>query len=64
MMNSGKRKLYREGNIEDFYVIEEESSLGEGASAVVRRAIKRDTGEPVAIKILDRYQKIKIKFKF
>ena len=32
-----KRSLKREGFIEDFYLIEEEEVLGEGASAVVRK---------------------------
>ncbi len=50
-----KKTLYREGYIEDFYVIEEDSLLGEGGSAVVRKGIKRDTGEAFAIKIIDKY---------
>jgi hypothetical protein len=53
-MNKSKRRLYREGYIEDFYVIEEDNLLGEGGSAVVRKGIKKDTGEPVAIKIIDK----------
>ena len=51
-MNS-KKKLHREGNIEDFYVIDEDQMLGEGGSAIVRKGIKKDTGESYAIKIID-----------
>lgn len=50
-----KRSLFREGDIEDYYVIEEDNLLGEGGSAVVRKGIKRETGEAFAIKILDKY---------
>jgi hypothetical protein len=49
-----KKSLYREGYIEDYYIIEEDNFLGEGGSAVVRKGIKRETGEAVAIKILDK----------
>jgi hypothetical protein len=49
-----KKSLYREGFIEDFYEIDEEDYLGEGGSAIVRRAIKRETGELYAIKIMDK----------
>jgi calcium/calmodulin-dependent protein kinase I len=51
---SAKRSLKRDGFIEDFYLIEEEEILGEGASAVVRKGIKRDTGDAYAIKIIDK----------
>jgi hypothetical protein len=49
-----RRALYKEGNIEDFYIIEEDGFLGEGGSAIVRKGIKKDTGEAFAIKILDK----------
>jgi hypothetical protein len=49
-----KKCLFKEGYIEDFYVIEEDETLGEGASGVVRKGIKKDTGEAYAIKIIDR----------
>ncbi len=53
-MNKSKRRLYRKGLVEDFYIIEEEDMLGEGGSGVVRKGTKKDTGESVAIKILDK----------
>jgi hypothetical protein len=40
-MEGAKRSLKREGKIEDFYIIEENEILGEGASAVVRKGIKK-----------------------
>ena len=46
--------LKRDGNIDDFYLIEENNVLGEGASAVVRKGIKKETGEVFAIKIIDK----------
>ena len=49
-----KRTLFKDGYIEDFYLIEEDNLLGEGGSAVVRKAINKETGETVAIKILDK----------
>lgn len=49
-----KRSLYREGNIEDQYIIEEDEVLGEGGSAIVRKGMKRDSGEYYAIKIIDK----------
>lgn len=49
-----KKSLFRAGYIEDHYVIEEDNLLGEGGFAVVRRGIKRDTGEAYAIKIIDK----------
>jgi hypothetical protein len=49
-----RRSLYREGDIEDNYIIEDDDIIGEGGSSVVRRGIKRDTGETFAIKILDK----------
>ena len=52
--NKKERTLFREGYIEDFYIIEEEDLLGEGGSAVVRKATKKDSGEQVAVKILDK----------
>ena len=52
--NVSKRSLYREGDIEDFYIIEEDNILGEGGFSVVRKGIKRDTGETFAVKILDK----------
>jgi hypothetical protein len=48
------KSLFREGYIEDFYAIDEEDFLGEGGSAIVRRAISRETGNNYAIKILDK----------
>jgi calcium/calmodulin-dependent protein kinase I len=51
-----KSKLYHEGLIEDFYIIEQDTILGEGASAIVRKGIKRDSGESYAIKIIDKTQ--------
>ncbi len=48
------KSLIREGNIEDVYDIDDEDYLGEGGSAIVRRAIKRATGDQYAIKILDK----------
>jgi hypothetical protein len=55
-MNSSvnKRALFREGDIEDFYIIEDDNIIGEGGFSVVRRGIKRETGETFAIKILDK----------
>ena len=52
--NSFQRNIKREGNIEDFYIIEENEILGKGASAVVRKGIKIDTGEAYAIKIINK----------
>ena len=51
-----KSKLFREGLIEDFYIIEQDTILGEGASAIVRKGIKKDSGETYAIKIIDKSQ--------
>ena len=51
-----KSKLFREGFIEDVYIIEQDTVLGEGASAIVRKGIKRDSGETYAIKIIDKSQ--------
>ena len=51
-----KSKLLREGFIEDVYIIEQDTVLGEGASAIVRKGIKRDSGETYAIKIIDKSQ--------
>jgi len=48
------KSLFKEGYIEDFYEIEEEDYLGEGGSAIVRKAIRRQTGDLYAIKILDK----------
>lgn len=53
-MEQKKNSLKREGLIEDVYLIEENEILGEGASAVVRKGIKKDTGETFAIKIIDK----------
>lgn len=53
-MKSSKRSLYREGYIEDHYIIDDECYLGEGGSGIVRKGIKRDTGESMAIKIIDK----------
>ena len=55
-MDGAKRTLKREGKIEDYYIIEENEILGEGASAVVRKGIKKDNGETYAIKIIDKEQ--------
>ena len=55
-MDVAKRTLKREGKIEDYYIIEENEILGEGASAVVRKGIKKDNGETYAIKIIDKEQ--------
>ena len=52
--NSFQRDIKKEGNIEDFYIIEENEILGKGASAVVRKGIKIDTGEAFAIKIINK----------
>jgi hypothetical protein len=54
-MYTDSKSLYREGDIEDFYIIEEDNIIGEGGFSVVRKAIKRETGEIFAIKILDKY---------
>ena len=54
MKNSFQREIKKEGNIEDFYIIEENEILGKGASAVVRKGIKIDTGEAFAIKIINK----------
>ena len=51
---SNKNSLYRSGLIEDVYLIDQETVLGEGASAIVRKGIKRDSGETFAIKIIDK----------
>ena len=51
-----KSKLFRKGFIEDVYIIEQDTVLGEGASAIVRKGIKRDSGETYAIKIIDKSQ--------
>ena len=53
-MDSFQRNLKHDGEIEDFYVIDEDEILGEGTSAVVRRGIKKETGEAFAIKIIDK----------
>ena len=53
-MESFQRNLFHEGQIEDFYVIDEEATLGEGANAIVRKGVKKDTGESFAIKIIDK----------
>jgi len=52
--SSFQREIKKEGNIEDFYIIEESEILGKGASAVVRKGIKIDTGEAFAIKIINK----------
>ena len=52
--SSFQRDIKKEGNIEDFYIIEENEILGKGASAVVRKGIKIDTGEAFAIKIINK----------
>lgn len=49
-----KKTLKRDGEIQDYYAIDEDSFLGEGGSGIVRRGIKRDTGESFAIKIIDK----------
>ena len=57
MLNSNKsfqRDIKKEGNIEDFYAIEENEILGKGASAVVRMGIKIETGQAYAIKIINK----------
>jgi hypothetical protein len=54
-INVYKRSLYREGDIDDYYIIEDDFILGEGGFSVVRRGIKRDTGETFAVKIIDKY---------
>ena len=51
---SNKNSLYRSGLIEDVDLIDQETVLGEGASAIVRKGIKRDSGESFAIKIIDK----------
>ncbi len=48
------RKLYRPGLIEDVYLIEEENRLGEGGSGIVIKAEHRETGNIVAIKIIEK----------
>ena len=52
--NTFNREIKREGNIEDYYIIEENEILGKGASAVVRKGIKIETGEAFAIKIINK----------
>jgi hypothetical protein len=47
---SFQREIKKEGNIEDHYIIEENEILGKGASAVVRKGIKIDTGKPSQLK--------------
>ena len=54
MKSSFQREIKREGNIEDYYIIEENEILGKGATAVVRKGIKIDTGEAFAIKIINK----------
>jgi hypothetical protein len=54
-MYTDSKSLYREGDIQDFYITEEDNIIGEGGFSVVRKAIKRETGEIFAIKILDKY---------
>ena len=54
MKNTFQREIKKEGNIEDVYIIEENEVLGKGASAVVRKGIKIDTGEAYAIKIINK----------
>lgn len=44
---------YRKDNIKDNYKFDK--VLGEGSFAVVRKGIKKSTGEEVAIKIIDKY---------
>jgi hypothetical protein len=52
--NVNNRSLFREGDIDDYYIIEDDCIIGEGGFSVVRKGIKRDTGETYAIKILDK----------
>lgn len=54
-MDSKAKSLFKQGYIEEFYDIDEEDYLGEGGSAIVRKGIKKGTGEQYAIKILDKY---------
>ena len=45
--------LYHKGeDIQEYYKLEEE--LGRGSFAIVHRAINRETGEKVAVKIFER----------
>ena len=53
-MNVNKRSLYHEGDIEDYYIIEDDDIIGEGGFSIVRRGIHRETGETFAIKIIDK----------
>jgi len=53
-MDSKAKSLFKQGYIEEFYDIDEEDYLGEGGSAIVRKGIKKGTGEQYAIKILDK----------
>ena len=47
-----KSSFYKVGNIKDEYKFDK--VLGEGSFAVVRKGIKKSTGEEVAIKIIDK----------
>jgi hypothetical protein len=49
-----KKSLFKDGYVEDFYEIDEEDYLGEGGSAIVRKAIKKESGDVYAIKIMDK----------
>lgn len=44
---------HRDVDIEEKYTIDEDSILGEGLTAVVRKAIHIETGQEYAIKFID-----------
>lgn len=48
-----KMEIYNDVDIEDKYIIDEDSILGEGITAVVRKAINIETGQEYAIKFID-----------
>ena len=54
--NAFIRNLKHEGKIEDFYAIDENTILGEGASSIVRKGVNLKTGDAFAIKIIDKTQ--------
>lgn len=50
--------IYKTANIKDFYKLDK--ILGEGSYAIVRKAIRKSDNLEVAVKIIDKYKKIKL----
>jgi hypothetical protein len=45
-----KKSLFREGFIEDNYLIDEDKHIGEGGTSIVRKGLHKATGKTVAVK--------------